>query len=533
MLHIERKLYFSLRECCFFHPSLSEFTVIKCGLSCRSTAHFHCCYCAATILNRSHFVKHLEIHQKEEHSTAAVVEHPEASMEHPEVTMKHPEASIEHPVVTMKHAEATLEHSEAPVKHPEAPMNHPDHSRKYPEPPLEYPEPSMELPETLKVLAKAPAEHPEASVEHPEVLVEHSEIPKTSPTDNTTHIKSNTVIITCPHCSLRLNKKNFKTHCQRKHTYHFETVSKDRFLACECVDVRNGVFAVEKSLCGSTTPIHIMKCAWGSTQKVMCEADQCRLNSDLAQRSGMLLYECHHLESLLYCPHADSQIVTLTEEALEIMVENKWFDEESKASLLRCQQNADAEGVPLSVQLTVGGPPSKIHVSVHEPIITHYSRLGRVIVSYDTQQGSWNCPCSTTRQSCTHKAVAKWHLFVTNREIFQKVRSTETLNGTMESLSDCKDCYPPDAKTVARMLNYLFTKKKLPAELPECLIEQSREGRAQDGFIKHLIPKETDCTECGCTLGDQQLITSKGKILTSTGVVEGWYNHRPFCCLLI
>ena len=80
--------------------------------------------------------------------------------------------------------------------------------------------------------------------------------------------------------------------------------------------------------------------------------------------------------------------MTLTAEALETMVENKWFGEERKASLLRCQQNADADGVPISLHLSVCGPPSTFHIPVHEPKVTYYSRLGRVIVSYDTKQNN-------------------------------------------------------------------------------------------------------------------------------------------------
>lgn len=478
-------LCFSKVSVLFWHSSLSEFTVIKCGLRCRTVSHFHCCYCTATIVNRSQFIKHLTFHQDKEHAVADV--------EHPEAPMKHPEAPIKHLQVLIKHPE----HPKAPMEHPKAPMKHLDSPRVYPQTP----------------------------VEHAEVLAMYSETPPTSPACHTIHLKPSKFIITCPHCRVKLYKKNFKTHCKRKHTYHFETVSKDRFLNCECVDATNGVFAVEKSFCLPATPIHVIKNSWGSTQKVMCEVDQCRLNSDLALRSGMLFYECHHIGSLMYCPCPDNQIVTLTEGTLEAMVDNKWFDEECKASLLCCQQKANAEGVPLSVQLTIGGPPSKIHISVYEPIITYYNRLGRVIVSYNTQENSWHCSCCTERQFCTHKGVAQWHLFGTKRELFQNVRNMETANpsqnATAENPNECQDCYLPDDKNIARMLNYLLTNKKLPAELPHALIKQSREGKTQDSFPKHLIPKETNCAECEYALSDQQLITSEGTILTSSGVVEG------------
>ena len=114
----------------------------------------------------------------------------------------------------------------------------------------------------------------------------------------------------------------------------------------------------------------------------------------------------------------------------------------------------------MSVHLTVGGPPSKFHISVYEPKVAYYSRLGRLIVSYDTKQNNWHCPCSKARQSCIHKAVAKWHLFVTKRELFRRVKSTEagthhpTQATTDQHESESKeDSYPPDDRRVARMLS--------------------------------------------------------------------------------
>ena len=45
---------------------LSEFTIIKCGLDCRKKTHFHCCYCAITIIDRKQILKHLESHNTPE-----------------------------------------------------------------------------------------------------------------------------------------------------------------------------------------------------------------------------------------------------------------------------------------------------------------------------------------------------------------------------------------------------------------------------------------------------------------------------------
>ncbi|XP_060950285.1 uncharacterized protein LOC133027271 [Limanda limanda] len=355
-----------------------EFTIIKCGLSCRTATHFHCCYCAATLRNRSQLVRHLQIHQ-EEVQAAAPVQHFVAPAQLPQLPVALPQL----PVALAKVSKVP----QLPVALPQLPVA----LAKVPQ-----------LPVALAQLPLAPAECSTAT--------------KASSEQNK---------FCCPHCKLILNKKNFKTHSRRKHTNLLETITKDRFLACQCIDGTHGVFAVEKSFCGPATPIHVIKNMWGPAQKIICEVDQCRLNADFAQRSGMLPFECHHIQSLLYCPRTDGQTVTLPGEALERMVENKWFGEERKAGLLRFQKNADAEGVPLSVHLTVGGPPSKFHISVYEKKVTYHSRLGRVIVAYDAKQNTWHCPCSKARQSCIHKAVAKWHLFVTKRELFRKVKSTE------------------------------------------------------------------------------------------------------------
>lgn len=136
--------------------------------------------------------------------------------------------------------------------------------------------------------------------------------------------------------------------------------------------------------------------------------------------------------------------------------------------LVRCarrQHEADTEGVPLSVQLTVGGPSTKIHTLVYEPKLSYYSRLGRVVTAYDSKQNSWLCPCSKARHSRIHKAIGKWHLFVTKRQLFSRVKTTEERNlspqhTTEQDTSEAKEeNHPPSDKGVARMMNYLMANK--------------------------------------------------------------------------
>lgn len=108
---------------------------------------------------------------------------------------------------------------------------------------------------------------------------------------------------------------------------------------------------------------------------------------------------------------------------LSEMVAAKIFEDARKQSCLDRQKAAVDAGVPLSVEVTVGGPPSKKPFSIYEPKVSYYSRLGRVIAAYDSKKKSWHCPCSKPRQSCLHKTIAKWHLFQTHQHLF---RTSET-----------------------------------------------------------------------------------------------------------
>lgn len=87
-------------------------------------------------------------------------------------------------------------------------------------------------------------------------------------------------------------------------------------------------------------------------------------------RSGILPYECNQLKSLLLCPRSDTTPIILDEEALTEMVASRFFGDARKQSCLNQQKPATDAGVPLSVEVTVGGPPSKKLISIYEPKVS-------------------------------------------------------------------------------------------------------------------------------------------------------------------
>ncbi|KAK0135142.1 HMG domain-containing protein 3 [Merluccius polli] len=545
---------------------LSEFTIIKCGLGCRKKTHFHCYNCAITIINRQQVLKHLESHNTAEAPpvtpVAPPVRHvtPVAPPERhvaplvtpvatPVTPVAPPVTPVAPPVTPVAPPERHVAPLVTPVATPVTPVAPPVTPVAHPVTPVAppvTPEAPPVTPEAPPVTPVAPPVTPEAPpvtpvatpvmpvatpvtpvappvtpVAPPERHVAPLVTPVTPAVRQVPPVRQ-TSKVTCSHCNLQLNRKNYKTHIRRKHVDSFEVVSKERHLACQCIDPKNGVFAVEKSFHGPATPIHVIKKTWGPTQKIVCELNQCQLNAEFAVRSRILPFECHHLRSLSYCPRSESKVPVLSEESLVEMVQNKWFGEERKASLIQRQKEADAE--------------AKYHISVYEPKVSYYSRLQRTIIAYDSKKNSWHCPCAKPKQSCEHPAIGKWHLFETKRYLFRRLKSTDSEGTLPPQLTSEQDGsqreegnYPPRDKGVERMLKYIAANKKLPAEIPQALIQQSRDAHVLNGYPRHLIPKETRCMECDCMLSDPVLITSKGRILSANSVIEGISTYRRVC----
>lgn len=152
----------------------------------------------------------------------------------------------------------------------------------------------------------------------------------------------------CPHCGLLLNRRNVRLHILRRHTPIKTDISALNHLKSQCVDYRNGVYAVAKAFSAPNTPIQIIRKTWGSEQRTICELDICRINTEFAERSNIRSYEYHHFRSLAYCPPAERDISLLTEQGLQTMVDDRWFGKDKKERCLSRQREAIDAGVPLS-----------------------------------------------------------------------------------------------------------------------------------------------------------------------------------------
>uniref|UniRef100_A0A9J7Y4U2 SAP domain-containing protein n=1 Tax=Cyprinus carpio carpio TaxID=630221 RepID=A0A9J7Y4U2_CYPCA len=340
----------------------------------------------------------------------------------------------------------------------------------------------------------------------------------------------------CPICNTLMNKKNIKKHIDRKHTNQpIQDINARFHLASQCVDKSNGIFTVLKVASGQNSPLHVQNKTWGEQQKVCCESNECQVNMEVAQRSGMLSYQCMHVRSVSFCT-SSAEGVSLKEDVLTEMVRAKWFGDEKKNMCLARQQLAVSSSVPLSVETSIGSPQTKKFISVFEPNVSYYSRLGRVIVVYNTKLNTWHCPCSKVRRSCPHKYIAKWHLFQTDRELFRTVFSREEsppqkahTHSEESNVTEDHPLYPPNDLGLKQMVQYILQNKMIPAVLPDNIRAPSL---GQD-YPKYLCPEETVCHRCPgvVPLSDPILITKRAKILSNWCIVEEVSTYCKQCPL--
>ncbi|XP_067223967.1 uncharacterized protein [Chanodichthys erythropterus] len=200
------------------------------------------------------------------------------------------------------------------------------------------------------------------------------------------------------------------------------------------------------------------------------------------------------------------------------MMALKFFGEAKAAICVKRQKAACAAHVPLCVPVDFGGSPSQLCLSIHEPDIHSFSRLGRIMVTYNTQRNTWHCHCTKPRTSCPHIHISKWHLFQTQRHLFKsEVPTTPSSEG----------CSPLDTTGVKRSVQYIFKEKKIPEALPKEVITP----RMKMEYPKQFFPLETMCQLCTGhpALAEAVLVTKKARIVSMMGLIDNISTYHRIC----
>ncbi|XP_039457289.1 uncharacterized protein LOC120434006 isoform X1 [Oreochromis aureus] len=257
------------------------------------------------------------------------------------------------------------------------------------------------------------------------------------------------------------------------------------------------------------------------SHNIRCELEECQQYQLLAQRSGLGFSLCEYLRSLDYCRETVKEVF-LQEHIVMEMVDLKFFGEAKAATCIKRQKAAQMAHAPLCVRVDFGGSSTQICLSVFEPGIHSFCRLGRIFVTYNALRNTWHCACAKPRISCPHKNIAKWHLFQTQRDIF---KSTVPLSSSTPSQTTQESSSFEDNAAVERSIRYIFKEKKIPGSLPENVISQKMDHQ------KQFFPCETLCQVCPehPKLDEAVLVTNKARIVSMMGVTENVSTHHRSC----
>ncbi|XP_019727005.1 uncharacterized protein LOC109516704 [Hippocampus comes] len=287
------------------------YTIHRCGLQCRPKLHFHCIYCCGIIMRRVPFINHLRI-CKEKHPALMVSAAAAKAPASPRPTAVSPFAApptAAHPSASPPSAGPSIAGpfttgpSTATPPADAPPSVLPDVAASFIAPSV--------APLSTAPLATAPCAA--ASSVLP-ASAPHSASPPTVPIPQGGRMKKirhQQITQKCPICHIMFNKKNIKTHIERKHTKRQKDVTAMHHLENECIDPVNGIYAVSKSHCGTCIPLHVQLKIWGENQHVSCESSDCQTNMDFALRSGLSSHQCVHLRSIVYCSAKEKQLVDL------------------------------------------------------------------------------------------------------------------------------------------------------------------------------------------------------------------------------
>ena len=209
----------------------------------------------------------------------------------------------------------------------------------------------------------------------------------------------------CDRCGKGILQKNLKRHQKCVHEGK-KVRSHKPGRGGICVDSKQGIYMVPKSVQGNQHPIHVQYCVSKAVQKVTCQLDECV--SLMRNATGPTVY-CRHVEYISradtppnqgYCQ--DSTLTGLMAEGIIAATYEQELREKRDESL--------AAGSPDVVSWHPGGQYLYLSVFHGTSHTAHLDGLGRVVVRYHTVSYTLDCKCCDRKRDCLHKRMALWHL---------------------------------------------------------------------------------------------------------------------------
>ncbi len=230
-----------------FVTFFSDFVIVKCNLLCRENAHFHCCYCPATVLRKVQLITHLQKCKKKlgipgQEAQSPLLHSPAATAPLPTISAQTSHVITQVPSLSCP---MSIRTSSSPV------FQSPPTTQSWTSPLCQPLQPGTTCP-----LSEASFSLSASTQVFPSPTISSVHVPPEQPTINRPRAKNR---IRCDYCDMELNKKNLRVHIRRKHTKVKEAITLERHLLCQCIDSKHGIFAVAKSFSSPSLPIHVQK----------------------------------------------------------------------------------------------------------------------------------------------------------------------------------------------------------------------------------------------------------------------------------
>ena len=187
-----------------------------------------------------------------------------------------------------------------------------------------------------------------------------------------------------------------RVHKKRKHTeISSPYVSIQNFHPGACVDEKNGIYLISGSYQGMRNPIHVQKLT-SPTEKLCSEMQK------VAFRSNIPSFECVHLQSIRFC-QSQAEIANFNDDLLRCLTTAEHrFKEDTTNKCVSLNNSAKICGVPLLSFMKATDCESQrfLFFSIWTGEETSYSKFGRILVRYDSQDNQLFCQCTTKRMGC-------------------------------------------------------------------------------------------------------------------------------------
>ena len=325
----------------------------------------------------------------------------------------------------------------------------------------------------------------------------------------------------CPICAKRISSSWFKSHMKLHNPSHVNDITTKRHHHTVIVDSSRGIYCSALNIVGHNYPVHVVKKTTGAKPESFCEHPHCIDMKETARNGGNNSYECAHIRSIHYAISGNK--ITFNESKLLQMKDSKFITEERYTDMLSFIRRTPL-GMPLLVRLPLEANSSNrcIYLSIFAgDIQTYWSKIGRTIVSFDTEQSSFSCKCSRNRRYCIHKALAKLFVYQEMPDIFTTSNTDLTMSEetTLDPSSpDIRPSYPVSDISAEDMLQYIMDKKRIPEQIPKGLLGFTYNTEYCRQQI--LMPHEKQCHRCNGILRMER-VNTRPKIVMMNTIITG------------